>query len=399
MSRLVSLALAAVLIAGAVQAQRLEVDPTRASNAPNPIPTRPGELIASELSEVDAASGVERSAEWFVFTGRAGEVITAQVRSDIPTLEVLIRSNRGYTSQVLVEGPAKDAALRLVLPRDDTYAMAVHSKGPQRFGKYLLSLGLGDNAPPFEPPKPAPVQVAQAPQAPAPASAPAPNAAPLVAPGLPTIPGVVNIRTGQTLARPAGKPDAGVETFQFIAGAGAKVQATATGAGPLTIRLYTPEGVEMLAADGVDTAKLEAFLPLDALYFLSVARSDPAKPYKLALAAEEASLFDADFMHGIGYDRLDGQGVSLGASCWLQPGLRWRGPDSGYLVTYTRLGGDRGRADFAAFGNPVSYTWDTRMEGEELVRTALLANGAPSIARYRAFSTKGLGVYRGYLCQ
>jgi len=185
-SRRVLIAAAAVLAAGAVQAQRLEVDPTRASNAPNPIPTRPGELIASELSEIDAASGVERSAEWFVFTGRAGEVITAQVRSDIPTLEVLIRSNRGYTSKVLVEGPAKDAALRLVLPRDDTYAMAVQSKGPQRFGKYLLSLGLGDNAPPFEPPKPAPVQVAQAPAPAPPVAPPAPPAPPVARPTTPT---------------------------------------------------------------------------------------------------------------------------------------------------------------------------------------------------------------------
>ncbi len=61
MRRILPLAAAAVLAAGAVQAQRLEVDPTRASNAPNPIPTRPGELIASELSEIDVASGVEAS--------------------------------------------------------------------------------------------------------------------------------------------------------------------------------------------------------------------------------------------------------------------------------------------------------------------------------------------------
>lgn len=395
MKWILPLAAAAVLAAGAVQAQRLEVDPTRASNAPNPIPTRPGELIASELSEIDVASGVERSAEWFVFTGRAGEVITAEVRSDIPSLQVFIRSNRGYTGKALAEGPAKDAPLRLVLPRDDTYVIAVHSRGPQRFGKYLLSLGDGDSAPPFEPPKPAPVQVAQAPRPPA----PAPKAAPLVAPELPTIPGVVNIRAGQTLARPAGKPDAAVESFQFIAGAGAKLQATVTGAGPLTVRLYTPEGVEMLAVDGVDTAKLEAFLPLDALYFLSVARSDPAKPYKLALAAEEASLLDADFMHRVGYDWLDDKGTSLGASCWIEPGVRARVASGRYLFTSTRLGGGRIRVEWTNDGQPYGLTRETRVEGDELVRTTLFEGGTPTITRYTPFSTDHLGGYRGYLCK
>ncbi|HWU15382.1 MAG TPA: hypothetical protein VN157_15390 [Caulobacter sp.] len=156
----------AVLAAAPVHAQRLEVDPTRSSNyIPTAIPTRPGELISSELSVIDAASGVERSAEWFVFTGRAGEVITAQVRSDIPTLEVSFRSTR-KPLKVLVEGPATDAPLRLVLPKDDAYVIVVHSVGPQRFGKYLLSLGVGDTAPLFDPPPRVEIAKATAPAAP-----------------------------------------------------------------------------------------------------------------------------------------------------------------------------------------------------------------------------------------
>lgn len=176
----------AVLAVAPVHAQRVEVDPTRSSSYfPTAIPTRPGELIASELSAVDAASGVERSAEWFVFTGRAGEVIAAQVRSDIPTLQVSLRSIRSPL-KALAEGPAKDAPLRLVLPKDDTYVMVVHSVGPQRFGKYLLSLGVGDAAPPFDPPPAAPVQVAEAPAPASPVAPNTPSAPPIAIPTTPT---------------------------------------------------------------------------------------------------------------------------------------------------------------------------------------------------------------------
>ena len=241
---LLAAAAAAALLAGAAQAQRLTLDPARTASFEKPIPTRPGEmiasgkhlpsfgsgdtgpsqpasrqvaqastvqrvdiaaqpnsfvqpapvhagqLIASELSDIDVASGVDRSAEYLVFTGRAGQVVTAQVRSDVPSLQVHIRSRRSRTGKALVEGPAREAPVRLVLPKDDEYVIVVHSQGARRHGKYLLSIGDGMTAPPFDAPKPAPVQVAQA--------------APAALPPLPAMPGVTNLRVGQTLTRPAG---------------------------------------------------------------------------------------------------------------------------------------------------------------------------------------------------
>ncbi len=385
MSRLVLLTAASLLAATPALAQRLEVDAARKTSYEAAISTRGGETIASELSDSDGSPFPGWRAEHFIFSGRAGETVEAQVQTEIPGLVVVFLENK---RREIARGPAKDAPLKIVLPRDGTYFIVVGAKGPQRNGKYLLSLRTGEAPAPAEPPKPAPVAVAATqPQA------PTPRSAPLSVPELPAIPGVVNIRTGETLARPAGKPGAAIETFQFIAGTGAKLQATATGFGPLTVRLYTPEGALMLAADGVGTAKLEAFLPLDALYFLSVARSDPAKPYKLALAAEEATLLDADFLHRVGYDRLDEQGRSQGAYCWVEPGVRSRLLTSNFLMTLTRLGGGRGRADFVAEGKPLSYTWETRIEGEELVQMTSVAR------RYTPFSMDGLGPYRGYFCQ
>jgi hypothetical protein len=390
LSRLALLAAAAILAAGPAHAQRLEVDPTRASTyLPTAISTRPGELIASELSAVDAASGVERSAEWFVFTGRAGEVITAQVRSDIPTLQVSFRSIRSPL-KALAEGPAKDAPLRLVPPEDDTYVMVAHSVGPQRFGKYLLSLGLGDAAPPFEPPKPAPVQVAEAP---APASKPA---APLAEPALPAIPGVARIRAGQTLARPAGKAGAGVETFMFLAGAGDRLRAVVIGTGPIDIRFFTPEGDEMLAVDGESVLDLKAFAPIDGLYFLSVARKDATKPYELALTAKDADLFTASFAESVGYEILDANGAVDHVSCWVEPGRKLRLRDAQGLDTlYAHFGGGAGRLETVRDGRAVAMSWKTRVEGVEMVRTY---DGSGQTVRYTPFATRR-GAYRKYLCQ
>jgi len=368
-----------------------------------PSPVHAGQLIASELTETDVASGVERSAEYLLFTGRAGEVVTAQVRSDIPSLEVLIRSWRSRTGKALAEGPARDAPVRLVLPKDDEYVIVVHSKGPQRFGKYLMSIGSADGAPAFDAPKLAPVQVAQvaAPVSPpsprpgpaAPNATPAKPASPRAAPSLPAIPGVINIHAGQALARPAGNPASRVETFQFLAAAGTKLFVNAKGAGPLLVTLYTPEGDRMLDAEGAASASLEAIAPVDGLYFMSVSRKSATTPYKLSLAAVEARFLDADFIERVGYEVPEGNGASHW-SCWIEPGVKSLShASSGRLITHTYLGDGRGRSEWTSNGQAQASTWTRRVDGDEIV----VANADGTTSRYAPF-TGPRGAYRGYLC-
>lgn len=383
---LVLLVAAAILATGPAEAQRLEVDPTRASTyVPTAIPTRPGELIASELSAVDAASGVERSAEWYVLTGRAGEVITAQVRSEIPTLRVSFRSIRTPLN-ALAEGPAKDAPLRLVLPKDDTYVMVVHSEGPRRFGKYLLSLGVGDAVPAFEPATAAPVRIAQ------------PTSAPAALPPMPSIPGVTNVQVGQTLARPAGKPGTAVELYGFIGEAGSSLQVFAEGAAGHGLTLYTPEGVEMLSAAGLGLAKLDAILPTDGIYLLAVARQDAATPFELALAAQSPDPVMWSFRSYAGHETLAADGSVAYWTCWAAPGtvLQYQMAD-GSRHRLTLHPGGTGRWDFtSANGQPGGYNFTTRLEGMTVIRTS----ESGSVQTWKLDDPpRPHGAYRRYLCQ
>lgn len=388
MSRAALFAAAAVLAAVPAQAQRLDVDPARASSYQAPVLIRPGELIASDISEADARVGLNRRTEHFAFTGRAGEVVTVRVRSDIPDLEVVVLDSS--FSKLLARGPAKDAALRATLPKDGSYFVTVAAKGPQPFGKYLLSFGSGDSAPPFEAP-PRAVQVAQAPAALPAASLPA---APAVLPPMPVIPGVTNVRVGQPLARPVGKPGAEVELFAFIGEAGSILQASATGAAGYGLTLYTPEGAEMLSASGLDSARLAAALPQDGIYLLAVARQDGAKPYKLALSAEPADDFLWSFRSYAGYEILAADGSVAYWSCWVVPGtlIQYHLPNGRVQRLTVRRGG-AGHWDLPP--NP-GYNFTTRLEGSKVIRTS----------EFNTVQTWSLddppkphGAYRGYLCK
>lgn len=370
----------------------VSVDPARWTAA-KPVPVRPGELVAGEISPVDIISGVERSGDVLLVQGRAGETITLQVRSDIPSLLVAVRMTRSTLSlKPLLEGPARDAPIRFVVPKDDTYQIVVHTVGPNRYGKYLLAIGTDQGAPPFDPPKPAPVQVAQA--APEPAAPPKP-AAPLVPPPLPKIPGVTVLAAGKDLARPAGKPGAGPEMFEFLAAAGSELFATVTGAGPITVRLYTIDGAEILAASGTAIVRLDAIAPRDDLYFLSVARRDPAKPYRLKLAEKEVDVLTALARYPVGYEELGDRGQVARTSCWLEPGVSMRRtyPD-GRVAQVTYLGAGRSRAVTEVPGKPnTTVEWTNRLDGEVVVQT--FASGQST--RFRPFGAR-VGAYRGYLC-
>lgn len=265
------------------------------------------------------------------------------------------------------------------------------SKG--HLGKYLLSIGSGGAAPPFDPPSPAPVQIAEAPK-PAP---PAQVAAPAALPKLTPPPGVVAAEVGQTVARPAGKPGTSVDVYAFIGEAGATLQADATGVGRYGVTLYTPEGVEMLTATGAGSAKLSAVLPKDAVYMLAVARQDGAKPYRLSLAAESPDVFQWSQRQGAGYERLGPDGKVSLWTCWVTPGsvLRYQ-PVSGAVQTQTVNRGGSGRWDYVRDGKPDGYSFTTRIEGGRFTRT--LPDGTTSSWSLED-PAPTYGAYRGYLCK
>jgi hypothetical protein len=377
------------VLAPAPAAQRVDIT-AQPNNFVRPYPVHAGQLIASELTASDLASGVDRSAEYMVFTGRAGQVVTAQVRSDIPSLQVHIRSWRSRTGKALVEGPARGAPVRLDLPKDDEYVIVVHSQGPQRFGKYLLSIGDGVTTPPFDPP--APMLVAEA--APAPKPAPKPADPPTALPPLPVMPGVTNVRVGETLARPAGKAGTGVEVFAFIGESGSILQASAAGAGRYGLTLHTPEGAEMLTATGQGAARVEAVLPKDGVYLMAVASEDAAKPYKLTLGSESPDAFLWAFRHLAGYEALGANGATAYWTCWVVPGsvLQYHLPNgSTQRLTVNR--GGAGRWDLLPNGG---YNFTTSIEGSTFVRTS-------EGGKVQAWSLDGPnqphGAYRGYLCR
>lgn len=397
MSRLfLTAAVAALLAAGAAQAQRVDIDPARATSYEKPIPARPGELIASAISDGDFRVGPDYYAEHFVFTGRAGETVSAQVKSGIPTLDVLFRE-KGYNGKTLARGPAKDSALTAVLPKDGDYYLVVAAKGPQRQGQYLLSFGVDGRAPPLEPPKPAPVQVAGAEpstsKAAPPAKPAAPKPAPAAPPPMPVIPGVTNLRVGQTLARPPGKPGAKVELYAFAGEAGSILKATAEGAGGYGVTLYTPEGAEMLAANGLGAARLDAVLPKDAIYLLAVSRQDAAKPFKLSLAAERPDDLMWSFRSYAGYETLNASGALVYWTCWVVPGsvLQYQMADGSVQRLTTHAGG-AGRWELPSGG----YSFTTRIEGAKVIRTS----EAGTVQTWSLDAPpRAHGAYRGYLCR
>jgi len=141
----------AAILASASQAQRLDVDPAQRSSFRQPIAVQTGKLITGEISESDYVAGPAWNADVFTITGRAGEVVSLQLQSEIPTLEVHIHSAKSHTGRAITEGPARAAPILFVVPKDGAYFIAVHAKGPQRLGKYQLSIGSSAAAPPFEP--------------------------------------------------------------------------------------------------------------------------------------------------------------------------------------------------------------------------------------------------------
>lgn len=93
------------------------------------------------------------------------------------------------------------------------------------------------------------------------------------------------IAIGQTKTKAAGTK---ADLYRFGAGSGTTITATLTAPGKSALMLYTPDGEEMLSAQGDGSVTLEAIIPLDEVFTIAVLREDSSKPYSLKLESDEA---------------------------------------------------------------------------------------------------------------
>jgi hypothetical protein len=138
-------------------AQFVEIPPALRTNFYNPVPLHTGNLVAGDISASDFEAGPEWNADSMVFEGRKGDVVSFQLRSEIPTLLVRIQYSGSHTGKVLAEAPARDAPVEFTLPKDGRYYLVVHATGPQRIGPYLMAFGRGQSLPALVDPR-APTQ-------------------------------------------------------------------------------------------------------------------------------------------------------------------------------------------------------------------------------------------------
>lgn len=378
-------------VAPAVAPDAMTVRPWRPIGLKSPRAVSLPVRIASDFDRLD------ETVESFAFHGRAGEVVTVDVAASEPTLLLEVLDARGKI-RASTDPKISAKTLTFTVPADGEYRLlAVDFK--RRFGAYHIAVAsnLSPWPKPHEPP-PAPPKPVQIAAAPSPAAPPAPPK-PLTAPALPIIPGVHNLQAGKSLSRPAGKPGDGAEMFQFIGGTGSKAHISAVGEGPLVVTLYTPEGAVMLNGEGSDSASVDAFLPADSLYFVSVARSDVTKPYMLSLTAEEPDPFFAFFVRGMGYTSTDPDDGATRTSCWVVPGQTFRQVGSTPMQVTLERGGKR---SFIAVVNgvKVEMTSVSRFEGDEILTTFQGPGGVKlNEARQSLIQSWKHGAYAGYLCR
>jgi hypothetical protein len=268
-------------------AQVVDVDPARATNFSKPIPVRPGELIRSDISNDDFNVYFDWNAEHFLFTGRAGEIITARVKTDIRDMEVVIKE-KGKSGTVLARGTGKDAPLRAVLPKDGSYFMIVGAKGKDRIGRYELALASGAVAASFPEESKAVATDATLPPTVPPAAvtiagaSPSLEAAPVPPP--PPAGSTPRLSPGAAINRPKiTEPD----MFHLIGFATTSFRVRVDGEGPTEVAIYGPDGELMHSELGSRLVVNEGEFPVDGIYHLTVIRPKSTKPYSIRYTSSE----------------------------------------------------------------------------------------------------------------
>jgi hypothetical protein len=377
-------------------------DPLRAVIPPW-TPTAFGARIPLDLpkaveSDIDATDEDKTSArETYRITVKAGETVSIVISDAQKPLRVGVLDMQ---NTLITDTFGSSPTLKWKAPTAGDYLIQVTSADKPRQTPYRMLVE--SDLRPKDPPKPV---LAEAPKPP-PAAKPeaAKNVPPAKPPALPPMPkftpppGVLLAEVGKSVQRPAGKVGAAVDLYAFIGESGSVFQATAgaPGAGGHAITLYTPEGDEMLKADGVDMTRLNAILPKDGIYMLAVGRQNAAKPYNLTLAADPPDLFQWSHRNLAGYEVLGQDGKLFYSTCWTAPGATLRYDfANGVRMSLSVHRGGAGR--WEAANQPVK-AFTTKLAAGVFVRT--YDNGTTSPDAWGLDDPEPrTGAYRGYLCK
>lgn len=379
-------------------------DPLRAVIPPW-TPTAFGARIPLDLpkvaeSDIDATDEDKSSArETYKINVRAGETVSIAISDAQKPLRVGVLDMQ---STLITDTFGASPALKWKAPAAGDYLIQVTSADKPRQTPYRMLVE--SDLRPKDPPKPVMAEAPKPPLAAKPEVAEnGPPAKPPAPPALPSMPkftpppGVLLAEVGKSVQRPAGKVGAAVDLYAFIGESGSVFQARAgaPGAGGHAITLYTPEGEEMLKADGVDMTSLNGILPKDGIYMLAVGRQNAAKPYKLTLAADSPDLFQWSHRNLAGYEVLDQDGKLLYTTCWTAPGATLRYDfASGVRSSMSVERGGAGRWEFV--GEPAK-AFTTQLVAGVFVRT--YASGDKPNSWGLDDPPPRTGAYRGYLCR
>ena len=380
------------------------IAPWRKTTAKTPHVITAPQIVESDLDMLDNGDSLNQT-EFFAVPLEAGETLRLEILEASKRIVLLVANSKNrYVAAADQRNPERQ--LSMTAKEAGTYVVSVWSKGDPPATPYRLKIDT-DRRPyvKWEPPRPSPppaklmtVEAPVATKPAAPVTKPAPKPAPPTLPKFTPPPGVLPAEVGKSVARPAGKVGAAVDLFAFIGESGSvlQVSAGAPGAGGHAITLYTPEGSEMLQADGVDLTKLSAVLPKDGIYLLAVGRQNAAKPYKLTLAAESPDLFQWSFRNAAGYDVYDAKGAISFSTCWTAPGstLQYKFAN-GLTGTLTVQRGGAGRWELA--GQP-ARPFTTQLAAGVFVRTYEHGAATPDSWALDA-PDPDTGAYRGYLCR
>jgi hypothetical protein len=210
---------------------------------------------------------------------------------------------------------------------------------------------------------------------------------------------VLELAPGQTRARPAAA-DRAPELFRFLGEPGQTVRVTIQGPGPLAAQLYEPQGAPMRRVSGADKVVLEAILPLDGTYLVSVVRGDPSRPYGVTLNREASDAYFAHFVEGVGYSVLMPGAKAPTVGCWLEPGAKIRVNHPGGAVSVVTLGrGAKRYYQTAGNSGSIRFESETRFEGEDAVTTYQGLPNGDKVERQPVLERAGTWTYSSYLCR
>lgn len=210
---------------------------------------------------------------------------------------------------------------------------------------------------------------------------------------------VVELLPGQSRARPAAASRA-PEFFRFLGEPGQTVRIALSGAGPLEVQLFEPGGIAMREATGNGKVTMEAILPRDGVFLVSVVRADPSKPYSVTLSRDAPDPYFAYVAEGVGYSIVDPDETEPMTTCWLEPGAKMKAILPGGFTSVTTLGrGNRVYFQRTAPGGRVTTSEaEIRFEGDDAVLAYKGLARGPVEERSPVLAPEGTWTYSSYFC-